>query len=190
MQIDNTALHAIRNVCKNFVRVAPLNLLFAGCIRAILEGAPMPTQRNATTHSWTPPASLEPMPAMMNPEQLPEAQRLDLLALSSQMGSQQFIPGLYRVLAHWPAYLHQVATLVGPRLSDPAFRARGEQLAHKVVSAVPVILQRLPKPDHRPAPDPGLHAGLLQATATYRRTSPEMVLVGSMLLAQLPDQTP
>ena len=48
--VDRDGERTIRNVCANFVRVAPLNLLFAGCIRALLEGAEPPSGAPAPNH--------------------------------------------------------------------------------------------------------------------------------------------
>jgi len=187
--VDTAGQTAIRNIAQNFVRVAPLNLLFAGCIRAILEGADMPNAKSPAQSSEPLPESLSPMPAMLAPEALTPALASDLSKLSTQLGDQTFTPGLYRMLVHWPDYLTQVASLIGPRLGDPAFQARGEQIAEKIVGAVPMVLDALPTPTptNYAAPGDDLIPHLIEATKTYRRTSPEMVLVGTVLLKQLPN---
>ena len=102
------------------------------------------------------------------------------------MGDQVFVPGLYRMFALWPAYFDHVAVLLGPRLADPGFRRRGDALAQQINDAVPLVLSALPAPPDWPAPDASLHAHLREAIATYRRTSPEMVMIGSLLSDQLP----
>ena len=92
------------------------------------------------------------------------------------------------MLVHWPAYLTHVANMIGPRLNARDFQARGEQIAQKIGDAVPMVLDALPTPPlaSHPAPAAQLVPHLIEATNTYRRTSPEMVLVGTVLLKQLP----
>lgn len=184
--VDAAALAAIRNIAENFVRVAPLNLLFAGCIRAILEGAELPGAKPSQTKNSPLPAPLAQMPAMLPPDSLTEPLTADLLKLSTHLDDQTFTPGLYRMLVHWPGYLSHVASMIGPRLLTPDFQSRCEGLAQRIVSAVPMILDALPAPPDNPAPDAALVSHLVEATKTYRRTSPEMVLVGTLLLKQLP----
>ena len=184
--VDEDGERAIRNVCENFVRVAPLNLLFAGCIRALLEGAAPPSGAALNDRDWRAPDPLPALPPMCELAQLAAAPAASMDKLATRMGEQIFVPGLYRMLAHWPDYLQHIASLLGPRLADAAFRERGERLAEQIVSVVPMILSALPTPPALPAPDARLVPALLDAIATYRRTSPEMVLVGSLLLQQLP----
>ena len=192
--VDEAGERTIRNVCENFVRVAPLNLLFAGCIRALLEGAALaenvPASGETGDPDWRAPTPLPPLPAMCDLARLPAPQRALMDTFSTRMGDQVFVPGLYRMLAHWPGYVQHIAPIIGPRLADAGFRQRGEHLAQQIVDAVPMITAALPKPlpssASLPAPDQRLRPALLDAIATYRRSSPEMVMVGSLLLQQLP----
>lgn len=178
----------IRNVCENFVRVAPLNLLFAGCIRALLEGTPPPSGAAAPATDWRAPESLPPLPPMCDLEQLAPAQAASMKLVSTRMGDQVFVSGLYRMLALWPAYFDHIAAQLAPRLADAGFRERGETLAQHIVDAVPMVLAALPAPPDFPVPDASLHVHLCEAIATYRRTSPEMVIVGTLLRDQLPPE--
>jgi hypothetical protein len=176
----------LRNVCENFVRVAPLNLLFAGCIRALLEGTQPPSGAAAPAPDWQAPEALPPLPPMCDLDKLAPAQAASMKLVATHMGDQVFVPGLYRMLALWPAYFDHIAALLGPRLAEPGFRERGENLAQQIVDAVPMVLSALPQPPELPTPDASLHAHLCEAIATYRRTSPEMVMIGSLLRDQLP----
>jgi hypothetical protein len=184
--VDADDERTLRNVCENFVRVAPLNLLFAGCIRALLEGTPPPSGAAESAPDWRTLEPLPPLPPMCDLEQLAPAQAASMKLLATRMGDQVFVPGLYRMLALWPAYFDHIAMQLGPRLADPEFRRRGEDLAQHVVGAVPMVLSALPEPPDLSTPDASLHAHLCEAIATYRRTSPEMVMVGSLLRDQLP----
>lgn len=184
--VDADGEKAIRNICANFVRVAPLNLLFAGCIRALLEGASSPSGSLDDDGSWTAPEPLSQLPGLCDVAQLAPQQAASIGALSTHMGDQVFVPGLYRMLAHWPGYLDYSASLIGPCLADAGFRQRGEFIAQQINDAVPNMLLALPTPPDLPMPDAQLTPALLEAIATYRRTSPEMVQVGSLLLGALP----
>jgi hypothetical protein len=183
--VDAPGVATISNIAENFVRVAPLNLLFAGCIRAILEGADLPDGKSQSASVQALPKPLQPMPAMLSPETLSPSLASDLHKLSTHLGDQTFTPGLYRMLVHWPGYLTHVADMIGPRLGQPDFQARCEGIAQRIVSAVPMVLSALPAPSNQSAPDPALVPHIIEATKTYRRTSPEMILVGTVLLKQL-----
>lgn len=186
--VDPTAEREIRTICTNFTRVSPLNILFAGTIRHILEGGGPPTGIGRTKLEWLPPEALPPLPAMVAVDALPDDEREVLLQLSTGMGGQVFVPGLYRMLARWPGYLAHAATILGPTFADPGFRERGERIAEAIVAAVPDVIEALPMPPGLPMPDPALHPRLIDAIQTYRRTSPEMIVFGRLLLDALPPE--
>ncbi|MDP6343238.1 MAG: hypothetical protein QF578_16965 [Alphaproteobacteria bacterium] len=197
-QLDRSALRVfgvdaegegtIRAVCRNFERVAPLNLLFAGCLRHLLAGGAPPAGPGETVGQWQPPAALPPLPAMVDVDALPADQAAVLGRFATPIAGRAFVPGLYRMLAHWPDYLARIADDLGPRLADPGFRERGEELAGTIVGAVPEVLARLPAPPDLPGPEPTIVPALLDAIASYRRSSPEMVLVGGLLRRALPPE--
>ena len=61
--VEAACIGAIRNICDNFVRVSPINLLFAGIIERLIGGA-APEGAGMAEPTWTPPDLLAPMPAM------------------------------------------------------------------------------------------------------------------------------
>ncbi len=178
----------IRAVCATFVRVAPVNLLFAGALRRVVLGEAWPDGPPITDLDWQPPEPLPSPPGMVAVDDLPKDQRETLLTLSTPLGRQTLVPGLYRMLANWPDYLAWVAEALAPRFHDTGVRERFEGLAAKIDACAVDILARLPvPPDGLTLPDPATAGNIVDAVMTYRRTSPEMIVFGSLLLNALPD---
>ena len=176
----------IRDVCHTFTRVSPVNLVFAGCLARLLRGetgamatAPPPTPRDL-------PTALPQLPGMVPWDALSPARRVVVDTFETELAGEAFVPGLYRILAHWPGYLAHIAERLGPSLSDPKILAACELIADRVVATAPEILASLSAPPS-PAPISAAQTGLvLSAIQTYRGTSPQMVGFGTMLLNALP----
>lgn len=189
--VDADGARSIRNICNNFVRVAPINLLFAGCIERLLAGAE-PGGVAAIENGWQPPAMLAPMPALPDVASASDDVRAVLMQLASQMGERVMVPGLYRLLAYWPAYLAHVATLIAPLLNDDSARAQRQELAARIVAAAAEVLAGLPPlSTHYQPPSAAQRRAIEVAIHTYRGTSPEMIVVGTLLRDALPvEDTP
>jgi hypothetical protein len=184
--VDAAGEAGIAAVCESFVRVSPINLVLAGMLRRLLAGA-RPSGGGDGTPDWTPPPSIPPLPPMPDVAALSAAGRAVLASLGTTVGGEPFVPGLYRLLAAWPAFLAHVATVLGPHLADERTRALCGRLAEAVEAEVPAVFAALPPlPAHPPAPPRAEFAGVIAALDTYRKTSPEMVLVGTMLRRALP----
>jgi hypothetical protein len=192
--VDAPGEAAIRATCASFVRVSPVNLVLSGLLRRLLTGE-RPTgvtgERQAGVNSgppvWTPPAALGPLPALADPAALPPAERAVLATLGTTVAGQVFVPGLYRMLATWPAFLAHVATVLRPHLDDAATRAAGQRLLAAVDAEIPGVFATLPALPARPAVPPAAEfAEVTAALDTYRKTSPEMVVFGRMLGDALP----
>ena len=177
---------AIRAACASFVRVSPVNLVLSGLLRRLLRGD-RPPGTATDTRGWTPPPPLGPLPVLVDPAALPPAQQAVLASLGTMVGQQLFVPGLYRMLASWPAFLAHVATVLRPHLQDAATLAACRRLLDAVDAEVPVVFAALPTPPATP-PMPPAHefADVLAALDTYRKTSPEMVVSGRMIGDALP----
>jgi len=186
MGVDADGVRAIRNICDNFVRVAPINLLFAACIGYLLDGA-KPGGGVAHDTTWEPPPMLPPMPRMVDVASTSDAVRAVLMQLASKIGEHVMIPGLYRLLAHWPAYLAHAATLIEPALKSDTARAERRALAMRIVAAADEVLAILPplSSQKRP-PSEAQRAAIVAAIHTYRVTSPEMIVYGTLLRNALP----
>jgi len=184
--VDGDGEAAIRAACASFVRVSPVNLMLSGLLRRLLRGD---RPRGAATdiRGWTPPAPLGPLPALVDPAALPPAQQAVLATLGTMVGEQPFVPGLYRMLASWPAFLAHVATVLRPQLEDAGTRAACQRLLDAVDAEIPAVFAALPTPPATPPmPPAGEFADVLAALDTYRKTSPEMVVSGRMIGDALP----
>jgi len=184
--VDGNGLSAIRNICRNFVRVAPVNLLFAGVVERLLQGAE-PAGVTSVSPGWTPPVMLAPMPALRDMGEESDDVQAVLMQLATELGGKPFVPGLYRLLADWPGYLAHAATLVEPLLKSDSARAARVEISQRIVAAADDILPNLaPRPSHLTAPSVEQSHAIISAIHTYRVTSPEMVVLGSLLENALP----
>ena len=188
--VDDAGETAIRATCASFVRVSPVNLMLSGLLRRLLTGE-RPAGPGSVASSWTPPAPLGSLPALVDIGALPSAEREVLATLGTTVGGQPFVPGLYRMLATWPAFLAHIATVLGPHLDDTATGAACQRLLAAIDAEIPAVFATLPPPPTAPPRPPACEfADVLAALDTYRKTSPEMVVFGRMLGDALPGVTP
>lgn len=184
--VDADGVATIRGVCDNFVRVSPVNLLTAACIRPLLAGE-TPAGPGFGRDDWRPPAMLQPLPGMVDVASAAPDLRAVMLQLSRDMAGQAFVPGPYRMFGHWPGYLAHVATELGPLFEDAAARAACDGFRDAIEAEAPAIFARLPPPPaDLPPPGAEQRRAIVAALDVYRRTSPEMVVFGRMLREALP----
>ena len=185
--VDAPGEQAIRDVCNSFIRVSPTNLMLSGLLRQALEGqrpSGMPHQAGAL---WTPPRSLPELPPLIHPEDLSVDQRAVLFQFGTEVDGQPFVPGLYRMLAHWPVYLAHLATVLVPRFDDAATTACCQALLQRIDNAIPALFATLPaQSDLPPAPPRSEYGTVLEVLQRYRQTSPEMVVLGTLIRDALP----
>ena len=173
-------------IAESFTRVAPLNLVFGGIVRDRLRGpATSGSADPASGRSWTPPSSLPSPPPMVDPAKLPEAERRLLELFRSGTGDTAFVPGLYRMLAHWPGLLAHLAVVLRPHLAGGEKSRIAAQLITRIDAAVAELRRGLPKP-MRPGPSASECDHLLRMIDGYRVTSPEMILFGRLVRESLP----
>jgi hypothetical protein len=172
--------------CSSFVRVAPINLVLSGLLRRLLRGERPPGPGDVRT-AFTPPPSLPALPPMVDLATLPPAERAVLASLATTVGDEPFVPGLYRMLGRWPGFLAHVATVLRPRLDDPDTSAACLRLRDAVDAEVPGVFGALPElPADPPIPSSAEFPAVIAALDTYRKTSPELVVVGLMIRNALP----
>ena len=184
--VDADGEAALRAACASFVRVSPVNLMLSGLLRRLLRGE-KPSGTASHPQDWAPPRPLGPLPALVDLAALPPAQQAVLASLGTMVGQEPFVPGLYRMLASWPAFLAHVATVLQPHLQDTATRSACTRLLDAVDAEIPAVFAALPSPPAAPPMPPAAEfADVLAALDTYRKTSPEMVVFARMIGDALP----
>ncbi len=181
--VEDTDCRTIGDVCAGFVRVAPVNMMFAGFLRKLLNGE-TPNGAGWSDASWQPPAALPAPPAMVDGEALDEAQRQVLSRLGTNVAGTPFVPGLYRILARWPGFLRHLANVLEPVSLSPETDTARAALLSGIDRSVDDVFRDLPATiTPPPAHD---SAALQRALDTYRQTSPEMVIFGTLIANHLP----
>ena len=184
--VDAAGLPAIQTVCESFTRVSPINLVVAACLARLLgEGepgvAPMVTLEPADL-----PAPLPAMPGMVPAAAMTPETKAVLATFETDLSGEVFVPGLWRILAHWPGFLAHLSASLAPLLRDPAVLDACERIADRITAVARSVLATLAPPDE-PAPlAPGNIAAVLSAIRTYRGTSPQMVGFGTLIVEALP----
>lgn len=183
--VADSDVPTLRTIAESFTRVAPLNLVYGGILRDVALGAETGRRASAPAVAWTPPPPLPHPPSMVDASQIGAAERAVLQRFLSGTGDTAFVPGLYRMLAHWPGLLAHLAVELGPRFESDEKTSVANHLLRQIDVAVSDIRESLPTPK-RPAPSREEAAHLVQMIDGYRVTSPEMILFGRLILGALP----
>ncbi len=182
--VDAGSLETVRTVCASFETVAPLNMATGGTVQALLQGATATGEAAASAGDWRPAKAFPNPPATLPLDAVSDDVRAVLLQLATDMDGETFVPGLYRQLAHWPAYLAHAATELGPLFENEVVRRECQAVRERIAGAVPEFLAILPPPPPPPADAPANH--ILAAIETYQGTSPQMICFGRLLREALP----
>ena len=185
--VDAADLPVIRTVCESFTRVSPINLVAAACLARLLgEGQSGAEPVAVTLEPADLPAPLPAMPGMVPAAAMSPETTAVLTTFETELAGEVFVPGLYRILAHWPGFLAHLSDALGSLLRDPAVLDACERIADRITAVAPSVLAAL-DPPAEPAPlAPGESAAVLSAIRTYRGTSPQMVGFGALILNALP----
>lgn len=185
--VDEAGERSIRAVADLFVRVSPTNLMLSGLLRRLLAGEHPDGPGTPAAHVPPRPAPLPPLPDMVDPDALAADHRAVLMQFAANVGTEPFVPGLYRMLGHWPGYLAHLATVLGPRFDDAKTKAGCAAALARIDAAVPEVFARLPALGDTPPMPPREEFGyVLEATDGYRVTSPEMIVFGTLIRDALP----
>ena len=185
--VDAGGLAAIRTVCRSFARVSPVNLVVAASLAGLLGQRLPDAEPPVPLEPAELPAPLPAMPGMVPDTAMTPAARAALAAFKTDLAGEVFVPGLYRILAHWPGFLAHLAGSLGPLLRDRAVLNACESIAERITALAPSVLTAI-EPPSEPAPlTPGETRSVLSAIRAYRGTSPQMVGFGTLILRSLPD---
>lgn len=187
--VDAAGQRIIVEVCAGFVRMAPVNLMFAGLLRHLLNGGRPtgPTNPRTPGDTWQPPEPVAALPAMIDVETLDKDTQAILLRLGTDVDGTPFVPGLYRILARWPAYLAHLAEILAPLATAPETHSARAALLAGIDRSVTELFPQLPALPALTAPAQDEVPAILAALDTYRRTSPEMVIFGRLIAGALPE---
>jgi len=187
--VDAAGEAAIRAVCDSFIRASPANLMLSGMLRRLLAGERPagPAGPTAGDAAWTPPPAVSALPALVDLAKVADAERGVLLALATPVDGRPFVPGLYRMLAQWPAFLAHLATVLRPHVTDAETRAACSRLLEALDAEVPGVFATLPPLAATPPEPPRQEfSSVLGALDAYRKTSPEMVVYSRLIRDALP----
>ncbi|MDD9979931.1 MAG: hypothetical protein OXU81_00970 [Gammaproteobacteria bacterium] len=184
--VDSGGLASIRTVCRSFTRVSPINLVVAACLARLLGHEPAGEEPTLALEPARLPAPLPTMPSMVPTEEMtPETQAV-LATFETDLAGEVFVPGLWRILARWPGFLAHLSASLTPLLRDPEVLDTCEWIAERITAAAPAVLATLEAPEEPARLAPNETAAVLSAISTYRRTSPQMVGFGTLILQSLP----
>ena len=183
--LDAAGQRTVAEVCAGFVRVAPVNLMFSGLLRRLLKGE-RPIGAGAPAAAWQPPTALPPLPALVDIATLDEDAQAVLLRLGTDVDGTPFVPGLYLILARWPAYIAHLGRVLAPLGRAPETDAARAALLAGIDGAVAELFPTLPALSEQDIPEADAFPAVLAALDMYRRTSPEMVIFGRLIAGALP----
>tara|TARA_B100000676_G_scaffold305674_1_gene360354 strand:- start:30 stop:857 length:828 start_codon:yes stop_codon:yes gene_type:complete len=186
--VDATQRRIVRDIAELFVRVSPTNLMFSAMVRFLLAGRD--ARGTKTLPRWRPPEAIPEPPGMVAFEDLNGDAYAALMRFGTEVAGQPFVPGLYRMMAHWPGFLGYLNTTLAPRLHDEESAAACMTVQRRVDEAAEHVFQQLPPPDGSwPMPPVAEHEDVLDAVERYRVTSPQMIVFGTLIKNCLREDT-
>ncbi len=190
MGVDAPSAQQIRDVYAAYDRNNRPNILFVCTLQRLLRvEISRPEGYTPKRSGWLPPAELPPLVKMVEADEMPAA----TLALAQAVGSwgfpegTDFLPGVYRHLANWPAYMTYAGSSLWPRLESGEVLRAGESIADAAGAAADSLVTKLPEPpgDLRP-PRAEQTATLLTVLDSMTQKIPEMIVVCKLLGGALP----
>ena len=191
MGVDERATQQIRDVYDAYNRNNRPNILFVCTLSRLLREGPGGKAPYAPGQSgWRPPAQLPPLVPMVQASNMPPA----TLALAQAIGSwgfppdTGFLPGVYRHLANWPAYMAYAGAMLWPRLEAGETARAGAAMLAAAETASARLVGMLPPPEGAfSPPSPDEAQALLRFLDGLKPKIPEMIIVCKLLGDALPD---
>ena len=176
---------SVRAAAETFLRVSPVNMMFAALIKLRLAGVMQKGAANSGASTpWQPPSAPATAPPPMIDVERADATTRDLAMLfATNRDNEPFVPGLYCMLLNWPGLAGHLGTVLPPRMRGAV--AVSDALRSRIDDAAATLLRPAPEPP-RAAPSPSARAYFARISATYRKTSPELVIAGKLIRDALP----
>lgn len=187
MGVDGDGEAVLQGIYETFLRASPVNMVTASLMGHLLtanassEGAPP-----AEEPSWQPPVPPSPLPTFPSDAELGAEGAALLNLFAVDMDGSTFVPGLYRLLAHWPGYLAHVAVEILPLFQRLDILATCHDVVARIDAVVPPLTRGLTAP---PQPFDAATADALRGSlGVYRgTTSPQMIVFSTLLRDALPE---
>ena len=185
--VDATGEASLHSIYETFLRASPVNMVTISLMGRILDGVPekkLPLGNDVP--SWRPPAPPRALPPFPPDDELgADIQRL-LELFEVDMDGATFVPGLYRLLAHWPHYLAHVTVAIGPLFKREDIVEICSQVVARIDAVVPPLAEDL---SAGPMPfDSDTADALRSSLRVYRGlTSPQMIVLSAILQDALPE---
>ena len=186
--VDAMGESALNSIYETFLRASPVNMVTASLMVCMLEGLPTPKKASLSDDmpTWQPPSPPQALPPFPLDNELgPDIRRL-LELFEVDMDGVRFVPGLYRLLAHWPQYLAHVAVEIVPLLQRDDVVSICSQIVSRIDSVVPLLAGGLsagPMPCDSETVD-----ALRGSLRVYLElTSPQMIVFSAILQDALPE---
>jgi len=184
--VDREGEASLHDIYETFLRASPVNMATAGTLRYLLDAAPSDVATVTKVDAvWTPPPPPSSLPAFPSTSMLgPEGQNL-LALFAVDINGASFVPGLYRFLAHWPAYLAHVAVELLPLFGRSDIVDSCHDVVRRVDEMMPTVTEGLvagtPPFDAKTANRLRGSLSIYQGT-----TSPQMIVFSTLLREALP----
>jgi hypothetical protein len=186
--IDDDARATLKNIADLFVQVSPTNLAFSGIIRAVVADGANGVEDLSKPPLWQPPSPVPGPPPLVAQADTGPTLEAVLEHFSVMVDGHPFIPGLYRMLAHYPQFTAYLATTLAPRFYDAETISACDQVKRRVDESIrELVANELPRIDRTHLPPVHEHAAVLGAIERYRETSPQMIIFGRLIGECLPD---
>ena len=186
MGVDDDGEVVLQGIYETFLRASPVNMVTASLMGHLLAAdATGSGAADAGAPSWQPPAPPPPLPGFPSDTELGKEGIALLNLFTVDMGGSTFVPGLYRLLAHWPGYLAHVAVDILPLFQRSDILVTCHDIVQRIDAVVPPLSRGLTAP---PKPfDAATTDALLGSLGVYRgTTSPQMVVFSTLLRDALP----
>lgn len=128
---------------------------------------------------------LKPLPALVDVSSLSFSVQQSMKSLSTEVDGKEFIPGLYRMLGHWPEYLVHVASKLSELRQTGQIDSSLQELPRNLDQQSQQLERNCPEVVPPIRPGSSSAAEIIKIIDNYRVTSPEMVVYSRYLLDEL-----